>query len=286
MSNVLRLHHRHLGEFSKLTFQIPVAGHRHLRRASERWLEDESRGFVYALWKSSWQALFYHYVMALTASGKFSMTLRLFSQGDRPGKVKMKLCGERSSALRTLLRLFHVIALLYNLPLILCIHSTRTSITSALPILSQTLISFSFALTSNQLSIPKLPSLNLVHRLPSALTETSRYGCVDLLQLSWNEPDGHRTSGLSNLPAPTVLQLRPWSSPSGARLSRSPFPVAAPPIGFIIRHTLFFLQSHSLPSPVSLLLHPSFGSTQTCFLCDHRRHTPLTFHPWSILWLL
>ena len=133
MSNVLRLHHCHLEEFLTLTFQDPVAGHRHLRRASERWLEDESRGFVYALWKSSWQALFYHYVMALTASGTLSMTLTLLPQGDRPGKVKMKLCGERSSALRTLVRLFYVIALLYSLPLILCIHSTRTSITSTLP---------------------------------------------------------------------------------------------------------------------------------------------------------
>lgn len=117
MSNMLRAHHCQLVPLLTLTFQTPVAGHRHPCRASEKPTPEQGSGLRVSVSELFMASLVYPYVMASTDPGTLSMAVAHLLQGDRPGRGKtVKLDGERSSALRT----FHLGCSMLSCPYIVC----------------------------------------------------------------------------------------------------------------------------------------------------------------------
>lgn len=173
MSNLLRVHHCQLVPLLTLTFQTPVAGHRHLRRASEKPTPEPESGLRVSVSELFMASLVYPYVMASTGPGTLSMAVAHLLQGDRPGRGKtIKLDGERSSALRT----FHLGYSMLSCPYIVCLDSL-CSINKQ----QQHSTHFSSTTISHPFLDVDISLLRLHFESPFTLHDNPRHGYVEML---------------------------------------------------------------------------------------------------------
>lgn len=102
-----------------LTFQTPVAGHRHLSRATEKPTPKLEPGLRVSVSNIVVASRFYHYKMTSTVRGALSITLKAFdafSVGRQTGQGKNEaLRRTKLRALNLSFKLFYVVVFLYSL---------------------------------------------------------------------------------------------------------------------------------------------------------------------------